>query len=506
MYPSNYDHKPGVFDLREFLWKMLFQWKALLLFSLIIAILVPCIKYAKDSKAYNSSVASVQKEINSAEDPASQIDKLLSSLPDSDRRSVKQALWQDQQISDLGDYICESILMNIDFDSARVVEEGFQITGIQDPQDIEAIQKGYESAFDDSFVLEALGNLIAPDMDAKYVRELISFSHPYNVIDSNNSIYSPDSSSSLSGSSCVFSVFIVIPDSSDEEAVKSMVSSMMEKRNFELSNSVAKHNIKAYHSESANAVLSQISDRREAISEQLVFLRNNQKVFLSNLSQQQRAAYESASRIKFISEMASSGSKDDAVTAVAGVKPEFSKKYAIEGFIAGIILYAVLLFLYLRRKNTLNSSGEVQYYTESKLLGEYYYDSKGPGFCRLFHSKKLSQLRFSKHMDLQQQVILIANRLRDSFEVDSDHSTDLILFSDVGGIGSSFAEALAKECDNDSISISPFSSSEYSAGKTASPAVLLITEKTRISHLESVMRVCRQYNKRLLGAIYISEV
>ena len=89
-------------NFSEMIWRLLAQWKMILIVSIITALLVPVLKYYLDSKSYESELSErnelqelVQGNPNEAD---KQIQKVLEGLQEEDRIVIEQLLEIDKWI------------------------------------------------------------------------------------------------------------------------------------------------------------------------------------------------------------------------------------------------------------------------------------------------------------------------------------------------------------------------------------------------------------------------
>ena len=93
-------------DLVALLKRVCVQWRAILIFSIIIGLLASGIKYAKDVNAYNASLST--QKISGKEAVEN------SGLKQDEIDAVQQAVSQKKQIKALTTYTTESEYMNLD--------------------------------------------------------------------------------------------------------------------------------------------------------------------------------------------------------------------------------------------------------------------------------------------------------------------------------------------------------------------------------------------------------
>ena len=119
----NREYKPAetVVNLKEVIWDLLLQWKAVLIVSLIAMLLVGGLKYAKDMNAYKSAKDAAAAEQSEQISPDQKIAGIMDALPADEQSTVEYLVMQEDWISAQKDYISESILMTTNPASQRTL-------------------------------------------------------------------------------------------------------------------------------------------------------------------------------------------------------------------------------------------------------------------------------------------------------------------------------------------------------------------------------------------------
>ena len=132
-------------DLIELTWRMLAQWKAILVCALVMALLVPSVVYLKDTRAYKEAQYEAEKEATDSVDPEEAIEELIVALKPEDRPAVEQALRNDEIIEAKREYLNSSLLVNLDTQKAATAVVGYMIDGdAAEDSDLKfALFKGY---------------------------------------------------------------------------------------------------------------------------------------------------------------------------------------------------------------------------------------------------------------------------------------------------------------------------------------------------------------------------
>lgn len=139
---SNNRTKEIELDLVDLMWRLLGQWKTVLIAGIIGAVLCSSLVYVRDTRTYKEQVAAAKEEVQSLDDIEGQIESALDALPDSDKPIVQQSLRRSDKINEMTAYISDSAIMNIDANSAHILSIGYVISDVESDRQLEALNAG----------------------------------------------------------------------------------------------------------------------------------------------------------------------------------------------------------------------------------------------------------------------------------------------------------------------------------------------------------------------------
>ena len=501
-------------DLVELMWRMLAQWKAILVCALIMALLVPSAVYLKDTRAYKAAQAEAEKAATESIDPAEAIEKLLAALKPEDRPAVEQALRNDEIIEAKMEYLNSSLLINLDPDKAATAVVGYMLDGeAAEDSDLKyALFKGYSAAFGDNMALNEIMKAMGIESEPKYIKEMVW-----------------DDGTIESETSNVFKINIVCPDAAMVENVAKASDSIMEKTCESLSKVVGKHSVKRIFTQSSPRTLESTSTTAGNAYSALYSLQSQQRAHVGTLNEEQKAVYEAITEVRNTMLKVREAS-DGAVSVKANssnenieeyendrsAKPGFSIKYAALGFILGIILYVMLYIVWLILSRRIDNAGAAQSYTGARLLGEYYCPAKKGGLSTLFHSKAVTKYRYANKMNLSEQASKIAEAISascankgikeiailqlfeyTSAENDTETAGASALITDVS--------KRLKEADRELITdtILAFPAPDEKILSDKKNAVFFVTGSTKETTLDNTLSLCKDYAIGKTGVVFI---
>lgn len=493
-------------DLKELLWDLLAQWKAILVVSLVVALIVCGCKYAKDKSAYSVEVnaqkeAEEQKSISKDE----RIAIAISALPEKERDAVKLAVEQSVWINNQKEYLQKSILLNENPANQRVLDLRYYVETGSDASATPLIY-GYSGHLTDQKTVDALRNVLGEDLEDRYIKELI------------NCTKISDSGISEDDEKGVFGVSIVLPADADAVAVETVITNSLQEYKATLSDRIIAHNLSIISSSEGSFFDDGTAARKNNLLNNIYAMQNVLKNNENSFSAEQKAAFES---ITLILNEIDEESVLDSIDSAKGeakvqsddelVAPGISAKYAILGFIFGMFLYAFCYVLYIISKGCVSSAFGIESYTGARLIGNVYYKREHKGLEKILHSNFVNRLRYKNLPGLDVQLA----KIEKSIEAVCAHvnarsltiigMTDLNAKNSVGNAFTTISSALDEKGIESSI-LNTTSELEEKDLLNVGKAILLVGDDTKISHIRKVAALCHDYDINLLGSIYFGEM
>lgn len=498
-------------DLIELMWRMLAQWKAILVSALIMALLVPSAVYLRDTRAYEAARSVAEEEASNPVDPQKAIEALLVALKPEDRTAVEQALRNDEIIGAKMEYLDNSLLMNLDTDKAATAVVGYFIDGeTAEDSDLKyALFKGYLAAFGDSIALSEIMEAMDINTEPEYIKELVWADGTLESETSN-----------------VFQINILCPDGAMVKNVAKASDNIMERTCESLSKTIGKHTVKRIFTQSSPKTLEAVSTTAGNAYGALYNLQSQQRAHIGTFNEDQKAAYEAVVKIRRTALSAdevtdidvssdasnSNGSIEDNENGEP-IKPGFRKIFVALGFVLGMILYVMLYVTWLVLSHRIDNAGAAQSYTGARLLGEYYLHAKKDGLSKLLHSKTVTKHRYAKKMDLSAQADRIAEAISASCANKGVKEIALLqLFEDTNAGSSVGANTLITEVSKrlaaadielipDTIPVFPTPDEKELSDKKN--AVFFVTDSTKTTILDNTLSLCKDYEIGKIGSVFI---
>lgn len=492
-------------DIGDIFWKLLMQWKALIIICIFMALLVPGAKYLKDKSAYDSAVKAQKKAEKKSSLPINKrIDEVLKKLP-ADKRADVTFLVQEAALLDYQkDYLDKSILLGTDPTSQRQLNYKYLFVNNSD-MDLQTICSAYSTYLNRDAFVSDLRDALDLDSDLQYIYEILSteYGSAYeNNIRDSTKYGLPDSDSRCT----LFTVSLIVPDTADAETVESVVDSSVASVHDVVSAEVGDHSLQKINVEDKFLYNKKADDARTRISSNINGLTINIESAKGKLTPEQKEAFETIVSLKSSADNATSSAKKNKVPA----KPGFSKKYILFGFLLGGFLYVIIYVMLILLSKRLSSSSLVEKLTGQRLVGEIYRLKERHGLSALFTSPMIAKHRYGNKLNTEAQVSAIADVI-DSVCIHNSVDSITLLTDGVCGRFSDDILRIADRCRSGKgivreISILNADPVNEKMLNDISNAFFAVSSDTMIAELNKLTSLCRDYNIRTLGSIYLEEV
>lgn len=484
-------------NLIDLIWKLLMQWKAILILCVAMGILAPGIKYYKDNNAYKAELAARKEAEEQLSLPAEErIEAALSALPAEQHDDVLFAVQEQDLITKQKEYLNDSILLNLDPSRQRQLVISYVIKSDKE-MDMRALADAYSTLLCKNDVLIKLRDIIDPDARLDYIDELIDAKNEY--------LMSGDVSSAL------YTVNIVLPENVDADAVLSLVDSEFNNNHDELNSVVGDHSIGLLNSEDRIVFNKDIADRRSGMTNTINNLSNNLDAVLGRLNAEQQSVYEKIILIKEVEKNSIDDNAGDTqlVSSSQPNAPVFSKKYAVLGLFLGGIIYAGMYIVILIMKKTVFCVSAAQKYTCTRLLGEVYPQTKHSGLKWLFTSDILAKLRYKDRLDVEKQISSLAATV-DAVCVHHATSKLTLMLSGLDHGFDDIVDRIVIECNSvgnkKNIDLINADTMDEAAFGSVKDVVYVLCNKSKIDNLNNLLSLIGEYDVIPLGTIYLEEL
>lgn len=376
-------------DLERAIKKFFIQWRAWLIFSIVFAVLVSGLKYAKDMKAYSGSQ---DKQAVTSDDLIKN-----GTLTDDQLASVQQAVTQKKLLDNLSDYMSESIYMNLDPANSRQLSLLYYIRAAHGT-DAEDVMTLYSDMLTSDDSVTKIASAAEIDTDPKYIRELIRVNNGRQTGD--DMISTSDSSTGM-----MKIVFILPPDSQSDAVEK------------EIENLVSDYSVT--DGDLGGSTLHEVSTEVRTVNNtDMSTAQQNASASLYNMNSQYSAttgAFSDEQKTLFDTVEKENSSESNTAEKQTMIRPSVSGKYALFGFIIGIILFIIIDLIY----DVCGSRYSLIAGTDRASVAGSIYDGKSAGKNILMYDSHLMKILFRECTDIKASTEKILARMQMNSGTDS---------------------------------------------------------------------------------------
>ena len=491
------EHKMEL-DLKELFWRLLKQYKAILLFSLITAMLLCFAQHYMAVKAYNAAVEADKEKAEQVELSLDErVDAVLKKLPESERTGVEYMVHGQEWINSQKRHLDESLLLGTDPANQRLLVLTYAIEGAAE-KDIPEIISNYKNYLVSSKNVEAIRPLISEEAESKYIAELIQFADEDKVgfeIDT------------MSGSN-VINVLIVLPDGTEAGKISEAVTASV--KDYSKTQQHIPHTVRLSYSEEETCYDKSTSNR---VKEILVNINNMEKALVEakkSMSDEQKAAAETIVAIKDEARKLEDADPAESAQEAADeesevkAKPGFSKKYALAGFVLGMLLYAIAFSALMMLRDRVNSAVDTVNYTGARLLGEIYHPCDHKGIQKLMNSEAIGRIQHKGKSDTEAQIRKTVSALEALCEHKGVRDLAVLDLSASDDAARTVNE-IAQSAENKDLRITVLGNAAEIEEKTLNTmenAVIAVSDNTKASDVFNVMEKLGAYDVNGIGSVY----
>ena len=495
----------------DILWKILIQWRAILIFSIIIGLGITSLKYEKDIAAYKIAVDNAESKQLNTKLSKKEIAKLQNSLSDADLNTVNTAVFNQQKILTDQNYLDSSLLMNVDSQNEHVVYIDYFLSGAK-PRLSELLCRSYSSRFYEDDVLENLADALDQDIDKANVQKVMG-----ELIDVEYS-GTTQSESTVEGRGYqlstevypVITVSVILPADSDSSKIVDAVNSSVKSISKTLNKSIGSHKLNFLESYDKYMVDNDLKDKQNSVKNEILQSQSDNNTAIGSFSDDQKKLYDAdVADLKEQMGITESGSEESPVSETPE-KPSFSKKYLVIGFLTGFILYIFCYVVIVILRHRVNYGDDLADFTDLRKFGEFHrYDMSG--LARFAYSRSIYNIYYRKFLKISEIADYAADGISAALSLTEDtaKSITLLSFEDTSESSKEFAETVADKLIDSGLTISQKDISikkfltDASAVKSLNQVILVLTQdSTTYSDLDDFLNMAEEYHIQVMGYLY----
>lgn len=464
---NNYKKEAG-FDLKEMFWRLLEQWKAIVVVALLVMALFLGFVHMHNANA-------IKKE-----DQANQIEKqvteeeVLDALPENERSMVASAYQILQKRNQFSDYICTAPVIEIDPNHIQRLRVSWAVDN--GDKETSALIMAYITAIQEDSCKKALLQASGADLNGEQFGTLMNVSFP-NQLDLD-----------------VVSYDILLTENMKAEAVQKECRHQVESIHARLQNEFGEHRIVNYQSEIAVVADQTLYQSQLTALNGLVTINTQLNNLKNTFSAEQEKAF---------SKLQSIGNKQEVMRQAQPAAKSISLMDIIIGLILGVCAYVLVYFLYTVISNRMISAKTLQE-SSVRTLGEWHGLSEAK-------KKTLTRDRFvwrkhhKGHMDMDSEISKITDTIRNICSFRHFKALPLLVTAECSKEQDDFICRLADHIEENGIEAKVIKTSLEDRELIEAQGIVLviIDSKTKSADLGYVFDRCNDYEKPIVGSVYL---
>jgi len=233
----------------------------------------------------------------------------------------------------------------------------------------------------------------------------------------------------------------------------------------------------------------------------------------SSLSDEQKSAIESIIEIKSETASGEKGAEAESADTSKSMngeelpKPGLSKKYALLGFVLGMMVYALVYLLLIITRGRVNYAGDSELYTQARLLGEVYEKADYKGLGTLLHSGIVDKYRYGNKMDSDVQQA----KIFDALSAVCKHAdvSGATVYNMANSVGTSTIDSIIEKAKKQGVKLTQTKVAgdiDEKSLPSVENALFVLSPEAKVSDLVDLVELCRTYDINMLGTVFIGNI
>ena len=459
-----------IIDVKELLWKLVEQWKALLVFVIAATLIFLSATYASSNVPASADTEPI---VLTPEEQLNRLDNVS-------RNKVLSAVRTNETINELNAYIAEAPLMQIDSGNSSGIVMLWNVSA--DESILDDVLNAYRSETFRYSVAESL----AASMDDTYRPDGLA-----ELIVTDSDTERPTSN--------IINMVVYLTDDMDGESVKEAVTEGVQRTCNEMNSGIGSHSVSLISSEVKSVSGSYIAKKQTDINTGLNNLYAQRKNALDNLNTGQKSVYNNIINNASIT-------VDDTPNT-----PFFTMRRAALGIILGFVLYIIALTIKTIITGRVQSSSNVEDLFGVIKIGEYYPKRNKSLFDSMFCDYGVVSRRHRNHTEIQKSTGEAAETLLALSKRFNSNDILLVTSSRASDVSDDFKDAIKSELISSGINVSEadvdvrngIAISESEVMKHDAVAIIIDKKKSTLKDVKDVRNKCGYCDIPLIGGIYV---
>ena len=465
---STRDGERVIIDIKEFLWKLLEQWKAIVLFLIIFSLVFLLATYVLD----NRGAEDVGPE--TVLTPEQQLD----GLKGLGKTKVQSAYRMTKEINELNEYVAKAPIMQINPKNANTVVSLWSIEAESNYGKIADVYTSEAAKYE-------LAAGISEALDGKY-----SVAELSDMIEIKTNAAEDFANVSMT---------VYLPDNADTEQVKDAVSSAVSAAGVKYSASVGTHSLNLVSMDVRKIASDYVADKQLSVYSGMYTLHGQRKFTSDSLTGDQKTTYNNLVN------------GTDIVINQVTHTPLFSFKRLVLGLILGFVIYlAVLLWRVLSGGKVQSPSHAADIFGINN-LGECYPEKEKTPANIAFCDYGVVKCRHKGCTDVSKNSAEAGETIAAILRKDDKNSVVLVSSLNAEDHTKAYTEALKKELTDKGLTVTEASLDSKNGASVgedvlmSSDGVVMLVDKkeSSLKDIKDICNKCDYLSVPLLGAVYV---
>ena len=469
-------------DLFDYLWNLVAQWKAILVFALIISLLTMVATYAKEMRAYNNT--DVQTVT---------IESLRDGMGEEEYVTVQYGVRQKLLLEKYPAYLDNSPLQDIDPTCEHVLKSTYVVQGADDMTTVSLVDLYNGFFLSDSFI-QGISEMIPEEEAQKYASALIV---PGAV-----AATATDEKETTVGSR-VFAVTVILIDGMDADTVANYVETQVRDYTATATAALGTHEVTLVSQDETDLVNIELTAQMKDIMDYSYTIRNSVQSITQNFSENQKHLYD-----LMLEEVHSDGTAEEASMTIAPTHPTLSKRSLVLGFAVGVLLYVFAYLVYSLFQKHIRTAKECEDTLEIRTLGELHQFCV-KGWRVLFASKLFYGLKYRRYADMELQKEKIVDSLVAYNQKNPGSKVQLVSVAKLSETEKQRMEEILAEAKANGVDVSLLvgdvnrdTSFHQNLAKAQQMVLILCKNRTTYEDIDLCLNLARESQVAVLGSVF----
>jgi len=460
-------------SLREICWRLLEQWKAVLLVAFCVAVCFLGLMFLRHAKASNASSDTSDKQLTAQD--------IIDTLPENEQPIVAGTYRLLQRSEQLSEYITTAPIMQVDPAHAQRLRVSW--TADTDQNDQEALTMAYASELQTEACADAIVKNCSKEIDLGQASEMIMITYPSDM-----------------GQGIICCDVYLTPDI-DLDSLQVDLDQIIENTYSELINEFGPHQIVNYKKELSTVADDRILEKQTAAMKSFADTNSHINSLKNTFSEEQQAVYE---------QLANLDNEEEKESQPVVLTKSAIVRYALIGFVLGIIAYLVFFFLYLFWSGRIISADMLQD-SSARKLGEWYSIPDGTKTGSFMRDRLIWKKHHRHHLDQEQEKKKTKDSITSFCKYKGLENLLLLVTGDLSNGQKAFVSDVEDKLKAESIRLNccETASDQDNCIKDADlldtdgVVLVIIDSKTQMSDLQNIFEKCNYYEIPIIGNVYI---